>query len=94
MFNLVKLMQKSTKKQKTPPTTPLTGIIRDATLLKNGCVFGYVVKDFRGRFETGNWIRTSRVLKREKDFVHTMNSVYKIEGELVIENVTSPYNLI
>lgn len=74
--------------------TSIDGIIKNARHLKNGCVFGTVVKDYKGRFDPGNWIRTSLVQSVEGDLIYTRNSVYKFEGELVVEDKFSFYDAI
>lgn len=74
--------------------TSISGIIKDARYLKNGCVFGTVVKDYKGRFEPGNWIRTSYVTKVEGDLVYTMNSIYQVRGGLEREEQYSFYDAI
>jgi hypothetical protein len=75
-------------------TTDVDGVIKDATLLFNGCVFGIVVKDNKGRFDKGNWIRTSYVKEIVGDIVYTRNSSYKIIGTLKKEKNPSLYDAI
>lgn len=62
--------------------TSTDGIISDAMLLPNGCVYGTVVLDRKGRFNCGNWIRTSIVDEDTlfTDTIKTMNSTYTVEN--------------
>lgn len=72
----------------------ITGVVKDAALLANGCLYGTLVVDYLGRFDAGNWIRTSKVVKIKGELVYTLNSVYKVEGGIDLEANPSVYNLI
>lgn len=47
-----------------------------------------IIEDYAGRFPPGYWLLSSSVVKVEGDVVSTLNSHYKIEGEL--EQITLP----
>jgi len=83
-------------------TNNLTGIIREATLVTltdtpkelEGCriLCGTVSQDFQGRFKPGNWFYSSMVMTVEGDLVSTLNSVYRVEGDM--EQVTLPWSAL
>lgn len=73
----------------------ITGILEDAALVSftsiddAQIVCGTIVKDHARRWPSGYILRTSRVVKIEGDIVTTLNSHYKIMGDL--EEVTLPW---
>jgi hypothetical protein len=50
------------------------GILKNATVQKNGRVSGQIYGDKKGRFQDGEWISTSPIQK-----IVTKNSTYEIE---------------
>lgn len=73
----------------------ITGILEEAALVSftgiddAQIVSGMIVKDYARRWPSGYIIRTSKVVKIEGDIVTTLNSHYKIMGDL--EEVTLPW---
>ena len=76
----------------------ITGLLKGAVLVSftglpeeyegTRVVCATVIEDFKGRLPEGYWLLTSNVVKVEDDIVSTLNSHYKIVGDL--EQVTLP----
>ena len=80
----------------------LTGILTDAVLVtfddlpkeygEVRIVCATIVEDFHGRFRPGYWMYTSLVKKVEGDIVLTLNSTYKIKGDMT--QVSLPFSAL
>ena len=76
-----------TKTGETDDRYTVTATLRNA--VRSPCrsdgayvIYGDVYGDIRGWFMDGQEIRTSIVVHEEGDLVRTLNSLYRIEGEI------------
>ena len=61
-------------------TMDIHGTIKNAVRDYLGCVSGSIYGDTKGRFQDGDFIRTSKIIKElPNNIIRTRNSVYRCE---------------